>query len=274
MNVIALHSRTTVGEHLRHWRQQRRLTQLDVALLANTSTRHMSFIETGRAQPSREMLLRLCDRLAVPLRQRNALFVAAGFAPMYPERQLDDPGLHVARRAIDRVLAGHEPYPAIAVDRHWTMVAANRVVAPLLAGVADELLAPPVNVMRLSVHPQGLGSRIVNYIGWREHVMRRLQQQIELTGDPGLAELQRELSALPFPANAGERQPHDATADYADMVVPLRLRSEAGELSLFSTITVFGTPVDVTLAELAIESFFPADEATAQALQAIAATAM
>lgn len=263
-----MNANTAVGELLRGWRLKRRLSQLELACAADISTRHLSFLETGRSRPSREMILRLAERLAIPLRSRNALLVAAGFAPVYPERRLDDPVLEPARRAIDLVLAGHEPYPALAVDRHWTLVAANRAVAPLLEGVATELVQPPVNVLRLTLHPQGLAPRIANLSEWRAHVLERLRQQIEATADPALEALHAELDALPAPD--GHHDEAGEEAEYAGVVVPMRLRTPAGLLSFFSTTTVFGTPVDVTLSELAIEAFFPADRATAEALRGLA----
>jgi transcriptional regulator with XRE-family HTH domain len=249
-----------VGEQLRDWRQRRHLSQLDLAMLADTSTRHLSFIETGRSLPSRAMLLRLSDRLEVPLRERNALFVAAGYAPVYSERRIDDPSLEEARKAIALVLRGHEPYPALAVDRYWNLQAANRALAPFLKGVAPELLAPPVNVLRLSLHPDGVAPRIANLGQWRAHLLHRLRQQIEATGDARLAALHAELAGYPAPD-------HDDLPEPGAVVVPMRMRSEVGELSFLSTTTVFGTPVEVTLSELAIESFFPADEKTAKVLR-------
>lgn len=251
-----------VGELLRHWRQHRRWSQLELAFEADVSTRHLSCLETGRALPSREMLLRLAERLQVPLRERNELLTAAGYAPMYRERPLQDPALQAARDAVERVLRAHEPFPALAVDRHWQMVMANRAVPPLLAGVAPALLAPPVNVLRLSLHPGGLAPRIANLGAWRAHLLLRLDQQVQASGDPVLAALAEELRALPGPP-PGHDEPEPAQA----VAVPLQMHSPLGVLSFISTITVFGTPVDVTLSELAIEAFFPADEATAQALK-------
>lgn len=249
----------TIGEVLREWRQRRHLSQLDLALEAEISTRHLSYVETGKSRPSREMVLHLADRLDVPLRERNRMLLAAGFAPQFPERRLDDPALAAARQAVERVLAAHEPFPALAVDRHWTLVAANRAVAPLLSGIAPRLLAPPVNVMRLALDPEGLAPRIANLPEWRAHLLHRLRRQAETTGDAVLAALAEELRP---------RRPDPVPAsDHGGIVVPLRLRSAAGELSFISTITVFGTPVDITLAELAIETFLPADAATAEALR-------
>jgi transcriptional regulator with XRE-family HTH domain len=257
-----------VGELLRDWRQRRRLSQLDLALEADVSARHVSFLETGRSHPSREMLLRLAEQLDLSLRDRNTLLVAGGYAPIFPERALDDPELRAARAAIDLVLDGHEPYPALAIDRHWNLVAANQAVAPLLAGAQPEVLLPPVNVLRLSLHPDGLAPRIANLVQWRGHLLDRLRHQIDVTADPALVELMAELRAYPVPPDDG---PGDAAIDQdvARMVMPLRLRTEGGLLSLFSTTTVFGTPVDVTLSELAIESFFPADRASADLLHAM-----
>jgi transcriptional regulator with XRE-family HTH domain len=249
---------------LREWRQRRRLSQLALAMDAEISTKHLSFLETGRAQPSRDMVLNLAERLEVPLRERNVLLVAAGYAPIFPERALDDPALQAARKAVDLVLAGHEPYPALAVDRHWTLIAANRAVAPLLAGADPSLLAPPVNVLRLSLHPQGLAPRIANLREWRAHLLERLRAQVELSADIVLDKLMKELAEYPVPP-ATTKPP--AKEDYAGVVVPLQMITDNGVLSFFSTTTVFGTPVDITLSELALESFFPADAATAEALR-------
>lgn len=267
-----------IGVHLREWRQRRRLSQLDLACEADISTRHLSFMETGRSQPSRDMVLHLAERLNVPLRERNILLLAAGYAPVFPQRSLDDPALRAARRAVDLVLAGHEPYPAVAVDRHWTLAAANRAIAPLLAGVDPALLRAPVNVLRLSLHPDGLAPRIANLAQWRVHLLTRLRQQIDVTADPVLQDLLTELSAYPAapvadagPADAG---PADTGGepDYGGVAVPFRLVAEDRVLSFFSTTTVFGTPVDVTLSELAIEAFFPADAATAEAMRRLGRT--
>ncbi len=260
------------GALLRTWRQRRGLSQLDLACEADISTRHLSFMETGRSLPSRMMLVHLAERLAIPLRERNALLVAAGYAPAYSEHGLDAPALQAARKAVDLVLAGHEPYPALAIDRHWTLVAANRAVAPLLAGVAPELLRPPVNVLRLSLHPAGLAPRIANWGPWRDHILQRLAHQVAVSADPVLAALHDELKGYPRPEGAvAADRPDDAPA-HPDVVVPLRLCTDAGVLNLFSTTTVFGTAVDVTLSELAIEAFFPADPATAGILRDILAS--
>lgn len=258
----------TIGHLLRDWRQRRRLSQMDLALEAEISTRHLSFVETGRAAPSREMVLHLAESLDIPLRDRNVLLVAAGFAPVFPERRLDDPDLDAARRAVDLVLAGHEPYPAVALDRHWTIVAHNRAIAPFLEGCAAELLAPPINMVRLSLHPQGIAPRIENLGEVRAHVLARLRRQIELTADPVLETLLAEVSAWPVPFS----QPHPRKGqEAAELFIPVRLRTSAGLLTLISATTVFGTPVDVTLAELAIETFLPADAGTAERLRAMMA---
>ena len=270
--MISTASAQTVGDLLREWRQRRRLSQLDLALEAEISTKHLSFVESGRAQPSREMVLHLAERLEVPLRARNVLLVAAGFAPVFRERQLSDPALASARQAVDLVLKGHEPYPALAVDRHWTMVAANAAVAMLIGGADAALLEPPVNVLRLSLHPKGLSSRITNLAEWRAHLLERLRRQVEVSADPVLAKLHEELRGYPVPAAARVRKPTPQSG-FADVVVPVQFATDAGTLSFFSTTTVFGTPVDVTLSELALEAFFPADAATAEALRGLAASA-
>ncbi|WP_250493247.1 helix-turn-helix transcriptional regulator [Caballeronia sp. GAWG1-1] len=253
----------TVGALLREWRQKRRMSQLDLAGDADVSTRHLSFIESGRSLPSREMLMRLAEQLDVPLRERNTLLMAAGYAPLYRERPFADPQLDAARRAVELVLKGHEPYPALAVDRHWTMIAGNAAVSALVALAADaSLLAPPVNVLRLSLHPQGLAHAIENWHEWRGHLLARVRRQIEVSGDATLAALLVELEAYPTPPHAGKAR----SAELDPVVVPLRLLTPHGTLSFLSTTTVFGTPVDITLSELAIEAFFPADEFTATAL--------
>ena len=269
-----------VGEQLRKWRQRRRLSQLELACEADISARHVSFLETGRALPSREMLLRLAERLAIPLRERNPLLLSAGFAPLYSERRLDDPALQQARKAVDLVLAGHEPYPALAVDRHWNMVSANSRVAPLIGGVESRLLEPPVNVMRLALHPHGIAPRVANFLEWRAHLLSRLRHQIDATADPVLVELLAELESYPLPDGVvaesevldgdGVDRNRAPQEDYGSVIVPLRLHTPHGLLAFFSTTTVFGTPLDITLAELAIESMFPADARTAQLLAAAA----
>ena len=256
------------GDHLRIWRQQRHLSQLELADEADISTRHVSFMETGRTNPSRDMVLRLCERLAIPLRERNTLLVAAGYAPMYRERALDDPALAAARQAVELVLKGHEPCPAIALDRCWNVVAANRAAQALLAAhVSAELLVPPVNVFRLSLHPDGLASRIANLAQWRHHLFERLRQQIQATADPALLALQAELREYPAPE---ESPPLVMAGEMLGVVMPFCFESVHGMLSLISTTTIFGTPVDVTLQELAVESFFPADAFTAQVLREMA----
>jgi transcriptional regulator with XRE-family HTH domain len=251
-----------VGALLREWRQRRRLSQLDLASEAEISTRHLSFLETGRALPSRDMVLHLSERLEVPLRERNVLLVAAGYAPVFRERSLADPELQAARAAMELVLQAHAPNPAIAIDRHWTLVAANRSVAPLLAGVDAELLKPPVNALRLSLHPKGLAPRIVNLTEWRAHLLERLRRQVDISADAVLVELLKELRAYPAPS-----LPHKVNG--AGVVVPFRLRYGDRVLSFLSTTTVFGTPVEITLSELALESFFPADAETAEAVKGL-----
>lgn len=252
-----------VGNLLREWRQRRRLSQLDLACEAGISTRHLSFVETGRALPSREMLLHLAEQLEVPVRERNVLLVAAGYAPVFPERSLRDPALAAARAAIDLVLERQKPYPAFALDRHWCIAASNAALPELYIGVAPELLEPPINALRLSLHPRGLAPRIVNLAEWRAHLLFRLRRQIEISADPVLIDLLREIGG--YPAPAGKPVPISAL-EYA-VVVPFKIETAAGLLSFFSTTTVFGTPLDVTLSELALELFFPADDETAASVQ-------
>jgi transcriptional regulator with XRE-family HTH domain len=257
---------TAIGEHLRSWRQRRRMSQLDLACEADISTRHVSFLETGRARPSRDMVLHLAERLDVPLRERNVLLVAAGFAPVFAERPLDDPALTVAREAVELVLAAHEPYPAIAVDRHWTLVASNKASSRVFGEISPELAQPPVNVLRTALHPDGLAKRTVNFAEWRDHLLAGLRRQVEVTADPVLVALQDELLRYPAPRSSPPQPaPNPAVA------IPLRLMTNGSVLSFLSTITVFGTPVDITLSELAIETFLPADRETADALRRMAA---
>ena len=234
------------------------MSQLDLALEAGVSARHLSFLETGRSKPSRDMVLRLCEELEVPLRDRNGLLLAAGFAPAYQERPLEAPELEPVRRAVAQVLTGHEPFPAAVVDRWWNLVAANRNVSVFLEGVAPRLLEPPANVLRVSLHPAGMAPRIANLAEWRGHLLDRLRREVAATADARLAELLAELEGYPRPqASAPPRPPQGAIA------VPLVLRHDGRELTFFSTVATFGTAVDVTVAELSIEAFFPADAATA-----------
>jgi len=251
------------GDHLRSWRRRRHLSQRALAEGADLSTRHLSFLETGRASPSRAMVLRLAERLAVPLRERNSMLQAAGYAPMYRSSSLDAPEMQAARRSLDMVLASHRPNPSLAFDRFYDVVAANEAVGMLLQGAQPDLLQAPVNVVKLSLHPRGMAGRIVNFSQWRSHILSRLHGQMELTGDAYLRSLIDEVSGYPLP-DASEQQ--DLAHEHLGVLLPLKLRTDAGVLSFISTVTVFGTPHDITLQELAIESFFPADDFTARVL--------
>lgn len=262
----------TFGRLLRHWRQQRGCTQLDLGLRAEVSSRHLSWLETGRAQPSRAMVLRLAEQLDVPLRERNALLAAAGFAPLYATRALSDPALAQVRGALQQLLDAHEPWPALAVDRHWQLLAHNRMLPPLLAQAAPALLEPPVNVLRLSLHPQGLAPLIANLGAWRAYVLKRLQQQVSTTQDPRLQALLDELSALPGPPALGDAATGADEPGLQDIAVPLVLQTAAGTLRFLTAVTVFGAPRDVTLSEVAIETLLPADRETADALRQLHAS--
>jgi transcriptional regulator with XRE-family HTH domain len=248
-----------VGELLRAWRERRRLSQLDLSIQADISARHLSFLETGRSQPTPKMILRLSDQLGVPLRERNTLLLAAGYAPAYPEHGLDEPELATVRAALRQVLAGHEPYPAVVVNRWWELLESNAAIATLVDGCAPGLLEPPVNVLRLSLHPDGMAPRIVNLPDWRGHLLTQLKHRAAALGDERLGELHDELLGYP----GGITEPIAATG----VVLPLRLRSGEKELSFFSISAVVGTAMDVTVEELAIESFYPADTSTAAALR-------
>jgi len=255
-------SRSPVGELLRQWRERRRISQLDLSIEADISSRHLSFVETGRSQPSRDMVLRLADTLDVPLRERNHLLLAAGYAPVYGETALDAPQMAAVRQAIRLVLKAHEPFPAVVVDRGWNLVDANATIDLLTAGAAPQLLEPPVNVLRLALSPDGLAPRIVNLAEWRAHLLARLRREIAVSADERLIELLDELRQYP-----GD-QPDVEPPGSGDVVVPLRIRTDLGELRFLSTVATFGTPLDVTVAELSIESFFPANPETADALRA------
>jgi transcriptional regulator with XRE-family HTH domain len=280
MTDLATAPEARVGPLLRQWRQRRRLSQLDLALDAGVSARHLSFVETGRSKPSAQMVLHLAEQLEVPLRERNAMLLAAGYAPAYDERALDAPDMTPVRDALQLVLDGHDPHPAVVVDRRWNLVAANRGLGALLDGVAPALLEPPANAMRVALHPDGLAPRMANHAEWRAHLLAGLERQVAMSGDDGLEELLEEVAGYPAPP-----PPDDAAAarfgepgwraggnaagppPAHDIFVPLRLHDGDGELRFFSTISTFGTAVDITVAELSIESFFPADAYTAEAMR-------
>jgi transcriptional regulator with XRE-family HTH domain len=263
-------SKPQVGSLLREWRERRRLSQLELALDAGISARHLSFVETGRSKPGREMLLRVLEQLEVPFRERNQLLLATGHAPAFPERPLDDPELAPVREALELVLTRHEPYPAIVVDRAWNLVAANSAVSALTEGVEVDaaLLEPPVNAVRVSLHPRGLAPLIVNLDAWRAFFRERLERQLAITGDDDLTALIEELAAYPEPA---PERDHASDPGAGGTLGPLRLRApDGGELSFLSMFATFDTPFEVTTSELAIELLFPADRATAEALENLA----
>jgi transcriptional regulator with XRE-family HTH domain len=268
MTTVAPVRSRGVGDLLREWRQRRRLSQLDVATEAAVSARHLSFVETGRSKPSRELVLHLAEHLEVPLRERNTLLLAAGFAPVYRERSLEDEEMDPIRTALDRILTGHEPYPAVIVNRHWDLVAGNQAALALFtAGVAPELLLPPVNVYRLGLHPAGLAPRVRNRAEYTHHLLTRLQREVAVTADPTLAALLAEVRAYPGDGDHAPAGPLEASP--AEMLfLPMEFTTVDGvELSFFSTLATFGTALDVTVAELSIEAFFPADDATRAYLQ-------
>ena len=260
---------TSIGPLLKEWRQRRRLSQLDLALDAEVSQRHLSFVESGRARPRRAMVLRLAERLTVPLRARNALLVAAGHAPEYAERGIGDPAFAPAMEAVRMILSAHEPWPALAIDRHWNLLAANTMAMRLMEGVDAVLLAPPANVLRASLHPRGLAPRIANLRAWKTHVMDRLKRDADASADPALEVLLAEIARYP---GGSDPVPSPADREGGLIATPLRLRVPAGELAFISTTTVFGTATDVTLAEITLETFLPADGETAAALRAMAAS--
>ncbi|MFJ3336940.1 helix-turn-helix domain-containing protein [Streptomyces sp. NPDC086766] len=252
------------GPLLRAWRERRRVSQLELALRADSSARHISFIETGRSRPSEEMVLRLAEHLDVPVRERNALLLAAGYAPRYPETPLDAPALDALRDGLERLILGYEPYPALVVDATYDVVAANRGVTMLLAGVPESLLAPPLNAMRLTLHPEGLAPRIRNLRAWRGHLLAQMERQIALHRSPALRALYEEVAAYPVPEECGAVEEPDEEVPY--FALPMRIEHEGRLLSFVSSISTFNTPMDVTVAELAIETFLPADPATVKYL--------
>ncbi|MFI6250798.1 helix-turn-helix domain-containing protein [Streptomyces sp. NPDC051016] len=271
-----------VGPLLRAWRERRRVSQLELALRADSSARHISFVETGRSRPSEEMVLRLAEHLDIPVRERNALLLAAGYAPRYPETPLDDPALAALRDGMERLIRGYEPYPALVVDATYTVVAANRGIALLLEGVPESLLAPAPNAMRLTLHPEGLAPRIRNLRAWRGHLLEQMERQIALHRSTALRELYEEVTAYPAPPGPEDgKDSEDGKGDRGDggdgrsaepvawFALPLRIEHEGRVLSFVSSISTFNTPMDVTVAELAIETFLPADPATAKYLQAL-----
>jgi transcriptional regulator with XRE-family HTH domain len=255
-----------IGPLLQVWRRRRRLSQLELAAEVDVSQRHLSFVESGRASPSRDLVLRLCRGLELPPRECNTLLAAAGYAPAANERRFDDPELANARDAVQRILAAHDPHPALAVDRHWNLLAGNRAASMLMVGVAPSLVLPPVNVLRLSLHPGGLGPRVGNYRQWRDHVVARLERQHAQAPDMALAALTDEIRAYPVPAEA---RPHlrGGADPLAGLAVPFELLTPLGTLRFLSTTTVFGTAVDVLLSELVIEAFYPADAETVELMR-------
>ena len=263
-----------VGELLREWRERRRLSQLDLSIQADISTRHLSFVETGRSRPTPAMIIRLTDQLDVPLRERNTLLLAAGYAPAYPQHGLDEPELSSVRAALGQVLAGHEPYPAVVIDRWWEMLDSNEGVSLLVDGCAPWLLEPPVNVLRLSLHPDGMAPRIVNLAQWRSHLLTQLWHRSQVLGDQRLMELHREL--LGYPGGRAGVDSADSSASPAahrsrpGVVLPLRYAHGEQELSFFSISASVSTATDVTVEELAIEAFYPADAETVAALKCAA----
>ncbi|MFI7346219.1 helix-turn-helix domain-containing protein [Streptomyces sp. NPDC049936] len=259
-----------VGPLLRAWRERRRVSQLELALRADSSARHISFVETGRSRPSEEMVLRLAEHLDVPVRERNALLLAAGYAPHYPETPLDDPALGALREGMERLIRGYEPYPALVVDGTYQVLAANRGVAMLMDGVAEHLLAPPLNAMRLTLHPEGLAPRIRNLRQWRGHLLEQMERQIALQRSEPLRALYDEVAAYPVPdtapGTAPDGEPDEAVPYFA---LPMRIEHEGRTLSFISSISTFNTPMDVTVAELAIETLLPADPATVKYLHTL-----
>ncbi|MEU4088458.1 helix-turn-helix domain-containing protein [Streptomyces aureus] len=264
---------TGVGPLLRGWREQRRVSQLELALRANSSARHISFVETGRSRPSEEMVLRLAEHLDVPVRERNALLLAAGYAPHYPETPLDDPSMDALREGLERLIQGYEPYPALVVDATYDVLVANQGITMLLDGVPDRLLVPPLNAMRLTLHPEGLAPRIRNLRAWRGHLLAQMDRQIALRRSEPLRALYEEVAAYPMPDRDAETDTADGepSGPVHHFALPMVIEHEGRVLSFLSSISTFNTPMDVTVAELAVETFLPADPATAKYLHSMGA---
>ncbi|MEU5197929.1 helix-turn-helix transcriptional regulator [Streptomyces scabiei] len=260
-----------VGPLLRAWREQRRLSQLELALRAGSSARHVSFVETGRSRPSEEMVLRLAEHLDVPVRERNALLLAAGYAPHYPQTPLDDPSMAALREGMERLIQGYEPYPALVMNATYEVLAANRGVLMLLDGVPAPLLAPPLNAMRLTLHPQGMAPRIRNLRAWRGHLLEQMSRQLALHRSEPLRALYEEVSAYPLPPDTPDDEPGEepGTGAAARFALPMRIEHQGRVLSFVSSVSTFNTPMDVTVAELAIETFLPADPATVEYLHTL-----
>lgn len=257
----------SIGALLRSWRQQRHLSQLELALRADSSSRHISFVETGRSRPSEEMVLRLAEHLDVPVRERNDLLLAAGYAPRFSSTSLDDPALEAVREGIERLIQGYEPYPALVFDASYHVVAANRGIMMLLDGIPEFLLRPPLNTMRLTLHPQGLAPRIRNLREWRGHLLDQMRRQLALSRSESLRELYEEVAAYPLPEPEGDGPEDGEPVPY--FALPMRIEHEGRTLSFISSTSTFNTPMDVTVAELAIETFLPADPATAKYLHTL-----
>lgn len=260
--MTALAPGTGVGPLLRDWRRQRRISQLDLALRADSSARHISFVETGRARPSEEMLLRLAEHLDVPVRERNSLLLAAGYAPRYTRTALDDPAMGALREGLEQLLRGYEPYPALVVDGTYTVMAANSGIAMLMEGLPEKLRTLPGNAMRITLHPEGLAPRIRNLREWRGHLLDQMRRQLALTRSPALRELYDEVAGYPLPDSPEEPAPDGGPVVASGLALPLRIEHAGQVLSFVSSISTFNTPMDVTVAELAIETFLPADPAT------------
>jgi transcriptional regulator with XRE-family HTH domain len=266
--AATVETRRGVGPLLRDWRVRRRRSQLDLSLDVGVSARHLSFVETGRSRPSPELVLAVADELDVPLRERNALLLAAGYAPRYTETSLDADEMTRVRAALQRMLDGHDPYPGVVIDRLWNVVLANRAAALLTAGVPAPLLGPPLNVFRVCLHPDGLAARTRNFPEWSAYLLGQLHRLTVLTADPDLRALTDEIAT--YPNLPPPRDWRHATPDEPQLLVPVRVDAGDAELSMFTTLTTFGTPQDITLAELAVELFYPADDASEAMLRTAA----
>jgi transcriptional regulator with XRE-family HTH domain len=259
-----------VGELVRDWRTRRRRSQLDLSIDVGVSTRHLSFVETGRSRPSPELILAIAHHLEVPLRDRNTMLLAGGYAPRYTQRSLDDASMKSVRASIQRLLDAHDPYPGVAIDRAWNVVVANQAGMALSSGLPAHLAGPPMNIYRVSLHPDGMAARTTNFTEWAGQMLAQLRRAVRLTADPDLIALEREVLAYPNIEQIAPMIAAQATEDPV-LLVPFRVSTPLGEVAMFTTLTTFGTPRDVTLEELVVELFFPADESSAAKLRDLAA---
>lgn len=264
-------TKNNVGTLVRHWRHQRSRSQLDVAYDIGVSPKHLSFVETGRSRPSPELINAIGIHLDIPLRERNTMLLAAGFAPRYQHTPLDDPAMAGIVESLQRLLDAHDPYPGLVLDRHWNVVLVNNGARALAAVVPEHLAGPPMNVFRASLHPGGLAAHTIDFDQWATYLLGQLHRLVTVTADPGLIEIEAEVTGYPNIVELRARTDWTTPDATAELLIPYRLDVNGVQLSMFTTLTTFGTPRDITLDELAVELFFPNDAATTEHFHAAAA---